>query len=85
MPQLVPTKDDLDRMTPAQRKRARRAVWAILAETDRYVERQHHSHDLMHLWGESVRERARVLEAHIARDPDDVINARRIALMEAIS
>ena len=85
MPQIVPTKDELARMTPAQRERARRAVWGILAETDRYLDRQSRRRDDLRAWGEAVRERARALEAYIPRDPAHIIDARRVALLEATS
>ena len=85
MPQLIPTQDELARMTPRQRDRARRAVWAILAETDRYLDKQSQRRDDLQAWGESVRQRARDLEAYIPKDPPWVTAARRQALLEATS
>lgn len=85
MPQLVPSRDEITRMTPQQRARARRLIWAILAETDRHIERESRRRDDAHAFGESVRERARAIEAYIAQDPPWVTAARRQALLEATS
>ncbi len=83
MPQVIPTRDDLTRMTPKQRDRARRLIWAILAETDRHIDRQHKARDDARAFGEAVRERARDLEHYIPKDPPWITAARRQALLEA--
>lgn len=88
MPQLVPTKDDLDRMTPAQKARARRAIARIALELDqaaadicntaaaqRAAER--------HAWGEAIRAQARHLQALTTPEPDHVTAARRRTLLDA--
>ena len=38
MPQLIPTLDDLYRMTPRQRQKAAKAVRAVLSGTDRFID-----------------------------------------------
>ena len=84
MPQLIPTRDEVARMNPRQRDRARRAIWAILAETDRHIERESVRRDDAVAFGEAVRQRARDLEAYMPKDPPWVTAARRQALLEAI-
>jgi ClpP class serine protease len=37
MPQLLPTVDDLRKMTPRQRERAAKAIRAVLDETDAFI------------------------------------------------
>lgn len=83
MPQVIPTREDLIRMTPKQRDRARRLIWAILAETDRHIERESQRRDDAKAFGEAVRQRARDLEAYMPKDPPWVTAARRQALLEA--
>ena len=85
MPQLIPSREEITRMTPQQRARARRLIWAILAETDRHIERESRRRDDAHAFGEAVRERARDLEAYAPKDPPWVTAERRQALMEATS
>lgn len=85
MPQVIPTQDELVRMTPKQRDRARRLIWAILAETDRHIDRESKRRDDAQAFGEAVRQRARDLEAYIPKDPPWVTAARRQALLEATS
>lgn len=85
MPQIIPSRDEITRMTPQQRDRARRLIWGILAETDRHIERESQRRDDAVAFGEAVRERARALEAYIAKDPPWVTAARRQALTEATS
>lgn len=84
MPVLMPTPDELQRMTPAQRDKARRALWRIVAETDRQVE-----HDLERAndaWalGEHIRATARELEKYQRHDPPHVIAQRRQIALEAM-
>ena len=85
MPQIIPTHDEITRMTPQQRARARRLIWAILAETDRHIDRESQRRDDAKAFGEAVRQRARDLEAYIPKDPPWVTAARRQALLEATS
>ena len=85
MPQIIPTRDEITRMTPKQRDRARRIIWAILAETDRHIERESRARDDARAFGEAVRQRARDLEQYMPQDPPWVTAARRQALMEATS
>ena len=85
MPQVIPTRDELVRMSPKQRDRARRLIWAILAETDRHIDRESRRRDDAKAFGEAVRQRARDLEAYIPHDPPWITAARRQALMEATS
>ena len=83
MPQIIPTRDEMTRMTPQQRSRARRLIWAILAETDRHIERESRARDDAKAFGEAVRQRARDLEAYTPKDPPWITTARRQALLEA--
>ena len=85
MPQIIPTHDEITRMTPQQRARARRLIWAILAATDRHIERESRARDDAQAFGEAVRQRARDLEAYIPKDRPWVTAARRQALLEATS
>ena len=85
MPQVIPTRDEIVRMTPKQRDRARRLIWAILAETDRHIDRESQRRDDAQAFGEAVRQRARDLEAYMPKDPPWVTAARRQALLEATS
>ena len=85
MPQVIPTRDEIVRMTPKQRDRARRLIWAILAETDRHIDRESQRRDDAKAFGEAVLQRARDLEAYIPKDPLWVTAARRQALLEATS
>ena len=88
MPALVPTPDDLARMTPAQKARARRAIARIALELDqaaadmcnaaaaqRQAERQ--------AWGEAIRAQARHLQSLTTPEPDHVTAARCRTLLEA--
>ena len=84
MPVLMPTPNELQAMTPAQRDKARRALWRILQETDRQVERQRAAADEAHAFGEHVRQVARDLEKYTHHDPPHVIAQRRTTAMEAM-
>ena len=88
MPALIPTPDDLARMTPSQKARARRAIARIALELDqaaadicnaaaaqRQAERA--------AWGEAIRAQARHLHSLTTPEPDHVTAARRRALIEA--
>lgn len=85
MPQVLPSRAELARMTPAQRAKARRAIWAILAETDVHIERESKRRDPAVAFGQAVRERARLLERYAPRDPAYVTAERRRILIEATS
>lgn len=85
MPQVLPSRDELARMTPQQRAKARRAIWAILAETDTYIERESRRRDPAVAFGQAVRERARLMERYAPRDPGYVIAERQRLLIEATS
>ena len=85
MPQILPSQSELARMTPTQRAKARRAIWAVLAATDHHLERESKRRDSLVAFGESVRERARLMERYVPRDPDYVTAQRRRLLMEATS
>lgn len=85
MPQLLPSRAELARMRPAQRAKARRLIWAVLAETDHYLERESKRRDSLVAFGEAVRERARLMERYVPRDPAYVTAERRRILIEATS
>lgn len=85
MPQVLPSRAELARMTPAQRAKARRAIWAILAETDIHIERESKRRDPAVAFGQAVRDNARLMERYVPRDPDYVIAERRRILIEATS
>ena len=72
-------------MTPSQRARARRAIWTILAETDKYIQRESERRDDAAAFGAAVRDRARDLEAYIPKDPPYVTAERRRQLLEGTS
>ena len=84
MPQLIPSPDELASMRPDQRAKARRAIWAILADTHKYVDREARRRDRAISYGEAVREHARLLERVCPRDPAHVTAERRRLLLEAI-
>lgn len=88
MPALVPTPEDLARMTPAQKAKVRRAIARIALELDqaaadicnathaqRAAERR--------AWGEAIRAQARHLHSLTTPEPDHVTAARRRALLKA--
>jgi hypothetical protein len=81
MPIILPTPDELSRLRPAQREKIRRAVWAILTESDRVAAREAAKAHELHAYGEHVREHARALEEHIPRDDSATILARRAVLV----
>lgn len=83
MPVLLPTPAELRRMTPAQRGRARRALWAILTETDRQVDRDQRKLDDAASYGEYVRATARELAKYEPIESAYVIEQRRQIALEA--
>ena len=87
MPALIPTPDDLARMTPAQRTKIRRFIAQVALELDE------HARDLVDLkhaerqrrqqkWGEAIRQHARNLQASRPADPPHITAARRQALLD---
>ena len=88
MPALIPTPEDVARMTPAQKAKARRAIARIALELDQAAAdicdaaEAQRSRDLAE-WGESVRRHARQLHALRTPEPPDVIQARRCILLDA--
>lgn len=84
MPQLIPTSEELARMRPEQRARARRAIWAVVADTQKYIELEAQRHNQAAADGEAIRNHARLLERLYPRDPGYVTAERRRQLMEAV-
>jgi hypothetical protein len=87
MPALIPTPDDLARMTPAQRAKIRRFIAQVALELDE------HARDLINTraaerqlreqqWGERIRQHARHLQAQLPPEPAHVTAARRQALLD---
>lgn len=71
-------------MTAAQRDKARRALWRIIAETDRQVAVDLERAQDAHAFGEFVRATARELEKYTRHDPPHVIAQRRQIALEAM-
>lgn len=80
MPVLMPTPEEMKRLTPGQRDRIRRAVWAILAETDRVAAREAARARETTEWAEQVRDHARALLAYMPKEDPATILARRAVL-----
>lgn len=85
MPVLMPTSQELQSLPPAKRERIRRAILRIMADVDGVAEealqtRRRRLHD-----GDAIRELARLLEVNEPRDSAATIQARRLALLEAIA
>ena len=87
MPALIPTPDDLARMTPSQKAKVRRFIAQIALELDeaardlvdvKAAERQRREQE----WGERIRTHARNLQAERPPDPPHLIEARRRVLLE---
>jgi hypothetical protein len=87
MPALIPTPDDLVRMTPAQRAKIRRFIAQVALELD------DHARDLINTraaerqlreqqWGERIRQHARNLQAQLPPEPAHITAARRQALLD---
>lgn len=83
MPVLMPTKDDLQRMTPMQRQRARRALLRIMAETDDYIAAEAARVAARQFDGAKIIDQARALERVTPRDRPEVIAERRRIALEA--
>lgn len=84
MPVLMPTPKELRSMSAAQREKARRALWRIIAETDRQVEHDLRRVDDARVYGEYIRATARELEKYTRHDPPHVIALRRRTALEAM-
>ncbi len=85
MPMLMPTPDELARLTPRQQDKARRAMWRIITETDEQVNRTAKRITEAVAFGQAVRDHARALERYMPREPAYVTAERRRLLMEAVS
>lgn len=89
MPRLIPDRDDLARMTPAQKSKIRRYIARVALELDQYagelIDAKHarRQRDLI-AWGESIRRHARNLQAARPPEPTHITQARRQALLNAI-
>jgi hypothetical protein len=88
MPAIIPTPDDLARMTPAQKNKIRRFIAQVALELDQAAadlvdtaaaERQLRDQQ----WGETVRAHARNLQATRPPEPPHLIEARRRTLLDA--
>ena len=88
MPALIPTPDDLTRMTPAQKTKIRRFIAQVALELDAAAadlvdtaaaERQRREQQ----WGENIRAHARTLQAMRPPEPPHVTAARRQNLLNA--
>ena len=88
MPALIPTPDELTRMTPAQKAKVRRAIARIALELDQAaadlidVAAAQRALELQ-AWGERIRTHARHLHALTPPEPAHLIEARRRTLLEA--
>ena len=82
-PMLIPTAPEIDAMPSLQRARARKAVARIAVETTRALDEHVDAGHLAAAWGERVRADARLLQAAMDPDPDDVVAARRMAAVHA--
>jgi peptidoglycan hydrolase CwlO-like protein len=88
MPALIPTPDDLARLTPSQKAKVRRLIARLALELD---EAAADVTDLaaakraqeQRAQGERIRAHARELQAQLPPDPPHVTAARRQALLDA--
>jgi hypothetical protein len=87
MPALIPTPDDLERLTPAQRAKIRRYVARVALELDQAArdtvtlaaaERQRRQIK----WGEDQRRQARTALAQLDPEPAHITAARRQQLLD---
>jgi hypothetical protein len=87
MPALIPTPDDLARMTPTQRAKIRRFIAQVALELDehardlvdtRAAERQLREQQS----GERIRQHARNLQAQLPPEPAHITAARRQTLLD---
>jgi hypothetical protein len=87
MPALIPTADDLARMTPSQRAKIRRFIAQVALELDehardlvdtRAAERQLREQQS----GERIRQHARNLQAQLPPEPAHITAARRQTLLD---
>ena len=88
MPALMPTPDELARLTPAQKNKIRRFIAQVALELDQAAadlvdtaaaQRQLREQQ----WGENIRAHARSLEAMRPPEPAHVTEARRQTLLDA--
>jgi len=88
MPAIIPTPDDLARMTPAQKQKIRRFIAQVALELDQAAadlvdtaaaERQLREQEQ----GERIRAHARNLQATRPPEPPHLIEARRRTLLDA--
>jgi hypothetical protein len=85
MPMLLPTPEEMARLTPRQKDKARRAIWKIITETDQHIERTARRVSDAAAFGEAVREHARALERYMPREPAWITSERQRLLLEATS
>jgi hypothetical protein len=87
MPALIPTPDDLKRLTPAQRAKIRRYVARVALELDQAArdtvtlaaaERQRRQIK----WGEDQRRQARIALTQLDPEPAHITAARRQQLLD---
>jgi DNA-binding helix-hairpin-helix protein with protein kinase domain len=88
MPRIIPDRDDLARMTPAQKAKVRRYIARVALELDNYAgelvdgKQAQRERDLV-AWGEAIRQHARNLEAARPPEPPHLIESRRQTLLDA--
>lgn len=88
MPALIPTPDDINRMTPAQKAKIRRYVARVALELDQAardtvtMQAAQRQQELV-AWGEHVRAQARLALAQQTPEPAHITAARRQALLNA--
>ena len=88
MPALIPTPDDLARLTPAQKAKVRRLIARLALELDDAaadvidLAAARRAHEVQ-AQGERIRAHARQLQAQRPPDPPHLVAARRQALLDA--
>jgi len=88
MPRIIPDRDDLARMTPAQKAKVRRYIARVALELDNYAgelvdgKQAQRERDLV-AWGEAIWQHARNLEAARPPEPPHLIESRRQTLLDA--
>ena len=88
MPAIIPTPEELARLTPAQKAKIRRFIAQVALELDaaaadlidtaaiRRAQRDQ-------AWGESIRAHARTLQSMRTPEPPHLVEARRQTLIQA--
>jgi len=84
MPILMPTPEEMQRLSWPQRERIRRAVLHVLRDADKVAAREMLRAETAREFGERVRQQARALEVYAIREDNETIRQRRMALLEAI-